>query len=377
MPLWPLTSLYVHAFRGIREVNLKGLGRINLLVGGTNSGKTSVLEAISLLAEPLDPLVWVHVANRREPSPLAAMTSSKVDRLRFLFPADRSGSEQVTAEVKLSFEGQLPVHSITASVKALRAVRPTQTMAYREDDETPVEITTEAERSGLEITVSLETPQLSLPELNPIHVFQAWDGESLVGRDRPVRLKFPVRTITPYDHWLRQPATRGFSEATLSGHEKETIELLKLIEPSIRAVRVLATQREPMLYLEDARAGFLPISSFGDGIRRVLTLALALPRASGGLLLIDEIETGLHVTMLRKVYGWLVRACTDFNVQLFATTHSIEALDALLDADTTEEEDTVGYSLGRSERRGGATTIKRFGEQQLKRLRRERGLDIR
>lgn len=375
MPLWPLTALDVHAFRGLREVAFTGLGRINLLVGGTNSGKTSVLEALSLLSEPLDPLLWVQVANRREPSPLAAMTSSKVDRLRFLFPAGLSGPEQFAGPVRLSFQGTSPIKSIDATVKILRGVRPTISLMELEDGTTG-QVSTETERSGLEVTVTLGTAQTAfLPEIEPTVTFQAWDGESLIGKDRPAKYKLPVRVITPYEHWLRAPATRGFSEATLSGHEKESLELLKLIEPSILSVRVLATQREPMLYLEDARAGFLPINSFGDGIRRVLTLALALPRASGGLLLIDEIETGLHISMLAKVYGWVVRACTEFNVQIFATTHSLEALDALLDADTTEDEDTVGFYLGRDQTQ--KSVIKRFGENQLKRLRRERGLDVR
>jgi AAA15 family ATPase/GTPase len=129
-----------------------------------------------------------------------------------------------------------------------------------------------------------------------------------------------------------------------------------------------------MVYLRDRYAGFLPLSSFGDGIRRVLSLALAVPRAKRGILLVDEIETGLHVSMLSTVYGWLWRACFQHDVQLFATTHSLEALDAMLDADTTDDEDTVAFQfLGDSDH----PSVRRFGEHQLKRLRRERGLDIR
>ena len=87
----PFETFSVGAFRGLRDLRLEGLGRVNLLVGSSNSGKTSVLEAISLMASPVDPLVWLHTANRREPSPLAAMTSSKVDRIRYLFPAEEGG----------------------------------------------------------------------------------------------------------------------------------------------------------------------------------------------------------------------------------------------------------------------------------------------
>jgi AAA15 family ATPase/GTPase len=105
-----------------------------------------------------------------------------------------------------------------------------------------------------------------------------------------------------------------------------------------------------------------------------LLLALALPRAAGGVLLIDELETALHVSALGKVFRWLLDACKQFNVQLFATTHSLETVDAILSADTTPEEDIVGYRL---ERTNGHTTAKRYGEDLLKRLRYERGLDVR
>lgn len=371
---WPLSSLVVHAFRGLRDVKLQDLGRINLLVGGTNSGKTTILEALSLLAQPLDPMVWFQAANRREPSPLAAMASSKGDRLRYLFPVDAADHERRHGVVRLDFAGTAEVKGLDAELRQLQGLRPTPELVEREDGGSDA-VVTEVERGGLEVTVSLDLPQLPLArELRPRCSFQVWEGEPFVSAERPTGPRVPLRVVTPYEHWLRQPATRGFSEAVLSGHERDTLELLRRIEPTIRGARVLTTQREPTLYLEDARSGYLPLSAFGDGIRRVLTLALALPRAAGGLLLIDEVETGLHVSMLGPVYAWIVRACEELNIQLFATTHSLEALDALLDADVSGEEDTAGFRL---ERDGGASTVKRFGEKQLRRLRHERGLDVR
>ena len=46
----PLETLTIHQFRGLRDVELRGLGRFNVLVGLNNSGKTSVLEAIATYA---------------------------------------------------------------------------------------------------------------------------------------------------------------------------------------------------------------------------------------------------------------------------------------------------------------------------------------
>lgn len=367
---WPIETLAVGSFRGLRDLKLEGVGRVNLLVGGSNSGKTSVLEAISLLSSPTDPLVWLHAANRREPSPLAAMTSSKVDRIRYLFPVDLKAEQPKTSSIRVDVAGRAPSGSMVANLSELRGLR-AQKNTFETDESGASEIIADVERTGLEISVQVTTAQERL--FTEPHVFQIWEGESVYRASRPLP-RLPVRTVTPYDHWLRQPATKGFSDAVLSGNENRTLELIKRIEPSIVDARVLVTQREPMLYLKDSRAGFLPVSSFGDGIRRILALALALPRAANGILLVDEIETGLHASLLGKVYSWIVAACHELDVQLFATTHSLEAVDALLSADTTEDEDTICFQLSRTAEK---QAIRRFGEQQLRRLRGERGLDLR
>lgn len=371
---WAFTEINVHAFRGVRNLHLTDLGQVNLIVGGTNSGKTSILEAISVAAGPLDPMMWIALANRREASWLAAMSSSKVDRLRYLFPSDGESSAPREGVSRLSYRGRVELREVSARMTELRGLRPSRADHDPFDSESG-EAVGEIERAGVEVSVEVqaEDRQLSFDPPSNTLTFQAWEGETLVGRSRSRRPRFPVRHITPYEHWLRNPATNAFSESVLEGHGREVLELLKRIEPRIQEIQVLATQREPMLYLKDERAGFLPLSAFGDGIRRVLTLALALPRAKDGVLLIDEIETGIHTSMLSSVHDWLVAGCRDFNVQLFATTHSLESLDAVLKSDTTPEEDTVVYRL---ESGVNSTGVTRFGEQQIRRIR-DRGMDIR
>lgn len=61
-----LDALTIGRFRGIQGLQLANLGQINLLVGENNSGKTSVLEAFSLYANPLDERRWRQVASSRE-----------------------------------------------------------------------------------------------------------------------------------------------------------------------------------------------------------------------------------------------------------------------------------------------------------------------
>jgi AAA15 family ATPase/GTPase len=74
----------------------------------------------------------------------------------------------------------------------------------------------------------------------------------------------------------------------------------------------------------------MPISTYGDGLKKVLLLAVSIMRAKGGILLIDEIETAIHVSGLKDIFAWFAEACKRFKVQVFATTHSLEVIDAML-----------------------------------------------
>jgi predicted ATPase len=64
----------------------------------------------------------------------------------------------------------------------------------------------------------------------------------------------------------------------------------------------------------------------GDGTYRVFGLALALVRASGGVLLIDEVENGLHHSVQEEVWRALFSLSVRLDVQVFATTHSWDAV---------------------------------------------------
>jgi AAA15 family ATPase/GTPase len=110
----------------------------------------------------------------------------------------------------------------------------------------------------------------------------------------------------------------------------------------------------------------------GDGFRRALAIALSIPSSRGGLLLIDEIETALHVSFLQKLFAWLIRTCEASDVQLFATTHSLEAVSAMINATPAAfNEGITAYHLDLH------TPTKRYSSEMLSRLVRDRGLDIR
>ena len=97
----------------------------------------------------------------------------------------------------------------------------------------------------------------------------------------------------------------------------------------------------------------MPLVSYGDGIKKVLSIANAIIEASGGILLIDEIDTSIHYRVYSDIFRFLIKAAKKFNVQLFITTHSDEAIKEILKTqeytlvqDSEEGMEQTGMSAG-------------------------------
>jgi hypothetical protein len=366
----PFDSLTIHSLRGIKDLELSGLRQVNLLVGGNDSGKTTVLEALELYCNPLDIIAWEYLSRQREPLAwfasvvdlMSSMDDIQVENLRWLFPQNATAESDKAYEgrVFLSANGTVPVREVHAHYREIRGLPPRRSLIKNAAE-------LQRERRGAEILLKAE------PGFGPQST-TLWEGERLDEVRIESAPEVPCQLLSPSDHYLTSLAVQEFTETRLGGMQDAVKELLRGFDPRITGMELLAPRGRPTLYLQDSVAGLAPLSAFGDGIRRALIFALTLPKVAGGVLLIDEIETAIHVSALGKVFRWMLDACKQHRVQLFVTTHSLEAVDAILGADTTEAEDIVGFRLERAAER---TVAKRYGEDLLKRLRYERGLDVR
>jgi hypothetical protein len=128
----------------------------------------------------------------------------------------------------------------------------------------------------------------------------------------------------------------------------------------------------------------VPLKSLGDGVVRMFQIALALERAeknrpaarpaagaatqgserlAGGLLLIDEVENGIHYTVLPRLWRFLFQAAKIRNVQVFATTHSWDCIKGFQIAAAQEPE--VSCMLVRLGRRDQANKAVLFDRDEL------------
>ncbi|MCK6576289.1 ATP-binding protein [Myxococcota bacterium] len=193
---------------------------------------------------------------------------------------------------------------------------------------------------------------------------------------RPQRELPPIHFITT-EGLTRDRVVALFDETVLTPDEQTVLQALRTIEPDIERIASIGSSRR---YASDTRGGLamlvdgrrVPVGSMGDGIWRLLGIALALVRSSGGgTLLIDEIDTGLHYSVLTDMWRLVFETARRLDVQVFATTHSrdcYEALAAVAEAGRHE------ISLQRIERGKPKAIV--FTEAEIQQAA-ERGIEIR
>lgn len=383
-----LDGLKIDGFRGLRNLELEQLGRFNLLVGENNSGKTSVLEALAILSDPLSLWWWNRVAYSRDYS---RFTQSPVENLTWLFQHTQA-SVEAAAEMKMDIQvsGICPVVSLHAVAKG-------ETKPYEGDEEdADVEKHSRLARvesasgdvAGIRIGLKVEfsTDQLNLfeGETDPFLSTTLWEPDALrklTSERRATREKKPVFNTMfspPYYHRATRVITSRLSRSIRKGLKNELLDLLHLFDPDILDfITEMSGSIRPMptTYLEYRDLGYMPLQTFGDGVQCVINLTNQLFYAENGLLLIDELETALHASVLPEVIKWLKHAAVEYNVQIIATTHSLEVVDALLAEETESQVDeVVVYRLGSKE---GQSTSKRLDSKMLWSLRGEMGLEVR
>ena len=81
-----------------------------------------------------------------------------------------------------------------------------------------------------------------------------------------------------------------------------------------------------MIYFDIGIERLIPIQLMGDGISRLMSVLMVMAFFENGIILIDEIENGLHATALEHLWSIIKEGSEAYNVQIFATTHSLECV---------------------------------------------------
>ncbi len=325
-----IEELQIARFRGLRDLQLPKLAQINLIVGGNNTGKTSLLEAISVFCRPLDPWAWIRTASMRE---FKFSNIPILESVKWLFPRfeTTNPNDLLTGEAAASLQGACAIREVQASFNEFI----TDISLLEEDEE---EFFTGELRRGIDLELHATTtdPQQAEPQRFS-ETFQLWEHETFIQHRTSACPALTVHLVTPYTHQIEQLQLDKLSEQAMHELDEALLPLLHAFDPQIQGFTIMSQAGfRRKCYIKHKHLGTAPLSCFSDGVRRVMLLATMLQFSKNGLLLLDELDTAIQPDLLATTFQWVVRACVAHQIQLFATTHSLETCRALVQHHETE-----------------------------------------
>jgi len=344
-------SAKIAGYRGFNQFNLNGLGRINLFVGRNNSGKSSVLEALYLLAMAGDPAaLWTTIVRRGEQLAFENVPGKPI---------------QPELEVSHLFNGHEVKVGVAFSVMTANAVPDlvSCTVVQANPQENPAlfaNLQTEGEfASNNSLALKIEGTRVKSGPLIPLTRREGFRQDTFqlvmnVANRQPSSTPIQTQYVSTASLTV-QELINTFSQIVLTPDEDRVITALRALDPDIE--RIAATSAGVFHQLS-GRGGFLvkkkgfdrpiPIGSFGDGMWRLLALAIGIGRAKDGILFIDEIDTGLHHSAMTNMWKLIYSAARELNVQVFATTHSydcVRSLASICNEDSIETNDVTIHRI--------------------------------
>ena len=334
------SAINIGAYRSINGLVLDDLRRVNLIAGINNSGKTSLLEAIYLLAHQNDETALLEIIGSRGRIEGEPDQHWLVDQLQPLIQI--SGQFDEVADNSASLE-------------------------MRRVDEPDKDI---RDQTSFLSSLAIRSCYGGIVQSTDVALFS----------DRRRRAIFQGR------HWLcrsalacpfwtnRSEVLANSNKAALeAGTKAKVIDFIKKHLDSRITNIELADKFNRFLvsHLDFNQAPDL--SSFGDGLWRVFEIGLLFAEVRGGVLLIDEFESTIHNELLFPFTRMVQELAVECNVQVFLTTHSKEALDAFT-GNSYKTDDIAGYAICSNDEGAG---VRRFDGKKLLRLHKALDFDLR
>lgn len=309
-------SFEANNFRCFRELKLTELDLVNLIAGKNNVGKNALLEAMFLHCGAYNPELtlrvnafrgieainieftgwaetpWDSIFNQFDTSKMVELKGIndqdvlRILRLKLIRQTNELARIYQTHRVLDKLDDSVPFSSAAPQVLELENV--------------------EGER-GQSYYMILDAKGIRHVPIPPPPPFPA--------------IFLPACARIP----IAEEASR-FGKLELIGQQDLLLKALQVIEPRLRRLAVVVVGGVPVIHGDIGLGRLMPLPLMGDGLARLASLVLAVANAPKGVVLVDEIENGLHHSVLQKVWRAIGETARAFGTQVFATTHSFECI---------------------------------------------------
>lgn len=340
------TAFQVKNFRGFRDFMIGNLNRVNLIAGANNVGKTALLEALFLHLGSHNPELSLRITAWRGIKQFRTTETREIWGTLFRNQAasapitlTSTSADETTYSVRIHLvePGSFPVRDSEEQVNGSSSQIRT---------ESPLQLRFEFEDTDGKATSS--------------RAYLA--GEEIRIETKSARHLMSTSFLATHERHLQEDAER-FRDLAVENRESELLPALQILEPRLRQLKALPFAGTSIIHGDVGDRRNLPIAFMGEGLVRLLSILLRLNTATDGVVLIDEIENGLHYSVMEKVWAAIGYAARQHNVQVFATTHSWECITAAHRAFSAN--DVYDFRLHRLERSGEDMRVVTLDQQML------------
>ncbi len=341
--------LKINNFRCFKKFDIGPLSRINLFSGKNNVGKTALLEALWLLGGYNNPELGIRIDGLR------GINRFKLEELmKTLFRFfDQTDPIKISSVSRKNQRRELAI-----STKERRITRLSMAEENSIGDATKFsspEIAADADIRKVQTEISFDfidssgnkTTSTAYIDKNEIHFLKSEGAAKNPGVFLSARMREDQNTLA-----------ERFSDLALEKKQQKVIDVLQNVEPCLKDLTIQVRAHGPMIFADIGKDKLMPLPLLGDGISRLMSIVLAIPMAEDGVLLVDEIENGLHWSVMTDVWKSIAQLADHYTTQIFAATHSWECISSFQEALTTLSQDEITGTLFRLERKnGGIRTV--------------------
>lgn len=298
-------SLRIDNFRGLHDLKMDNLSQVNVFVGANNCGKTSVLEAVKLLGTPDDVGQVVRIALQRAQVSAESKKRNIVNYVLSIF--------QKTTDM----DGQQDYYHIRlgANVKERDYI-------YEVDGTVGEAVDSTGTTKGI-LDIAIKTSvDGGKPNYRSVQIANGEDAK-YTSTERPIYDSLYLPSSINY----YRSCVVFLSNYIMREGQQEVLQILQTFDKSIDDISIIGED----IYLHNTNSGSMPLFAYGSGMQKAVLLTVAIAYCKNGVILVDEIDNAIHVTAFKDVFGWFLEACMKWDVQAFITTHSAEAIDAILE----------------------------------------------
>lgn len=309
-----IEEFYIESYRGIKKMRLSDLNDINILTGNNNSGKTSVLELISSMENPLSISTWIKMCRLDR-------NSSYYSGLLNLFPADR---EELGIWYRYGIGFDETIIGLEAKIQEEQI---TEAQAGTLNNIGSLGLDSGGS-NFLDVKYIDFTMYVDNEKRNDIRIY---DIQTRMSVDKFPYKSFPMVYVSSSTHVYGNLLLDEVMESPELYQKMMTI--LREFDDSIINIITSANgngRGTEYMVLSSKYKRAMPLSAYGDGMKKALVLLAAVVKAKNGVLLLDEFETAIHTSAMDHIFSWILNSAQKLNVQVFLTSHSLEAIGKVL-----------------------------------------------